>query len=69
MSIAATRFDAPVTIESGVKSMTPLTVTPCPRTFDDRDGEPSLVVHCSSKPGLDIESTEMAASFLIHDVR
>src|SRR4029079_382536 len=56
-------------IDIGTKSVTPLAVTPVVRPFTCRARVSSCAVHCRSKPGLDIDSTEIFGSVRIHDVR
>jgi len=45
LSIANTLFELPMTVESGVNSVTPLTVTPCDSEFNCRGWFSSLVFH------------------------
>jgi len=68
LSIAMTSLAAPVMIESGVNSVTPLTVTPCTAGFIPRDPS-SAAFHCNSKPGFDRFSIEIFGSDRIQFVR
>src|SRR5262245_52885578 len=52
-----------------MNNVTPLAETPWPRPYVCRLALSNVAFHCSSKPGFDIESTEIFASVRIHDVR
>jgi hypothetical protein len=62
-------FELPVTSDIGTNSVTPFALTPDANPFSMRVSLSSLDVHCSSKPGFDIVSSEILASVRIHDVR
>src|SRR4029453_7297191 len=62
-------FEPPATSDAGTKSVTPLAVTPCVRPCDPRRWLSRFAVHCNSKPGFDIDATEMFGSVCSQDVR
>src|SRR6187551_1629992 len=67
LSIVMTPFGL-VMIDSGVNSVTPLTVTPCTAGFMPRCPS-SAAFHWSSNPGFESVSTEMLGSDRIQLVR
>ena len=55
--------------ESGVKSVTPVTVTAGESDTPPRAAVVSFRFHCSSKPGCDIDSVETFGSLRVQYVR
>jgi hypothetical protein len=68
LSTAKIWFEGAAIVESGVNRFTPEVTTPEPSEMPCRTGLSSVDVHCSSKPGWPMLSTEMCASFRIQDV-
>ena len=68
LSIMYSLFELPAMSDAGIKSVTPLAVTPCVRPYRPRRWLSSFVVHCNSNPGFDIDSTEMFGSVCSQDV-